>query len=66
MMTTFQTASLVLDAAAVALIGLGIIAMIRGTAARERDNQRRHAEAAARHEEAMLALRTLIERTGGG
>ena len=76
MMTTFQAASLVLAAAAVALIGLGIIAMLRGTAAREResrrrfnaeqlDRDRRHAEAAARHEEAMLALRTLIERTGG-
>ena len=72
MMTTFQAASLVLDAVAVVLIGAGIAAMIIGTMRRERESaraatesERRHAEAAARHEEAMLALRTLIERTGG-
>ncbi len=70
-MTTFQASSLMLDTAAVILIGAGIAAMIIGTMRRERESQRaaaeserRHAEAAARHEEAMLALRTLIERTG--
>ena len=71
MMTTFQASSLMLDAAVVILIGAGIAAMIIGTMRRERESQRaatesehRHAETAARHEEAMLALRTLIERTG--
>ena len=69
MMTTFQASSLMLDAAAVILIGAGIAAMIIVTMRRERENQRRfNVDQLARdrkREEALLELRTLIERTGG-